>query len=64
LPFIQEMAKEARPSARGIKRLLVQPVVPSWARTEALAHLAPIFPQMAISIGGAVARLSAADVHF
>lgn len=64
LPFIKKMAAEARPSVRGVKRLALQPVVPSWAQAPELGHLASIFPQVAISIGGAVARVHSGDVRF
>ncbi|MBX9745777.1 MAG: Hsp70 family protein [Hyphomonadaceae bacterium] len=64
LPFVQKMAMRARPSARGIKKLLVQPLVPTWAKDPSFKHLANIFPQVSISIGGAVAHVHAADLHF
>jgi molecular chaperone DnaK (HSP70) len=65
LPFIQEMARQVRPSSGRIKRIAVQPLVPEWALDEAFKQqLAPIFPQVAISIGGAVANVRVADLHF
>lgn len=64
LPFVQRMAASARPNVRGIKRLVLQPLVPSWAQDSSFDHLAPIFPQVSISVGGAVARVQPADVNF
>jgi hypothetical protein len=65
LPFIQKMAEQARPSAGRVRRVHVQPLVPQWARDEIFGgKLSAIFPQVAISIGGAVANLHATDLHF
>jgi molecular chaperone DnaK (HSP70) len=64
LPFVQAMAARARPSVRTIKRLLLQPLVPDWAKDATFADFAPIFPQVSISIGGAVAHVQTADLHF
>jgi molecular chaperone DnaK (HSP70) len=65
LPFIQEMARQTRPTSGRVRRIAVQPLVPEWALDESFKRqLAPIFPQVAISIGGAVARVRVADVHF
>lgn len=61
LPFVQKMATQSRHSVRGIKRLALQPIVPAWARAPELGQLAQIFPQVAISIGGAVAQIGGAD---
>lgn len=58
LPFVQNMAQKTRPKVSRIRRVLVQPVVPSWVYEHHSARaLAPIFPQLAIAIGGAVAVL-------
>jgi molecular chaperone DnaK (HSP70) len=65
LPFIQDMAKHTRPTSARIRRISVQPLVPEWAADETFKRqLAPIFPQVAISIGGAVAHVHATDLHF
>jgi hypothetical protein len=65
LPFIQEMARQMRPSSGRVKRVSVQPLIPSWALEDTFqGQLAPIFPQVAISIGGAVAAVHATDLHF
>lgn len=65
LPFIHDMAKRTRPASNRIRRVSVQPLVPEWASDETFKRqLAPIFPQVAISIGGAVANVRAADLHF
>jgi molecular chaperone DnaK (HSP70) len=58
LPFVQQMAQKTRPKVSRIRRVLVQPVVPSWIYDHHHARaLAPIFPQLAIALGGAVAVL-------
>lgn len=60
LPFVQQMASHARPSVSRIRRVDVRPLVPAWAHHDSFgADLAPIFPQIAISIGGAVAAMPA-----
>jgi hypothetical protein len=65
LPFIQKMAARIRPSIGRIRSVRVQPLVPEWAKDPAFKNqLAPIFPQVAISIGGAVANLQPTDLHF
>jgi molecular chaperone DnaK (HSP70) len=65
LPFIQEMARRTRPASGRIRHIAVQPLVPEWAMDETFKRqLAPIFPQVAISIGGAVAHVHATDLHF
>lgn len=63
LPFVTQMAADARPRVRGIRKLLLQPLVPAWAKDPNFEHLEDIFPQMSISIGGAVAQLQASDLH-
>lgn len=63
LPFVQKMAADARPRVRGIRKLLLQPLVPAWAKDPKFEHLEEIFPQVSISIGGAVAQLQASDFH-
>lgn len=64
LPFVQQMAQKTRPRVSRIRRVLVQPVVPSWVYDHHSARaLAPLFPQLAIAIGGAVALLSADSVE-
>lgn len=65
LPFIQEMARQMRPASGRVKRVSVQPLIPNWAMEDIFkGQLAPIFPQVAISIGGAVAAVHATDLHF
>lgn len=62
LPFVQQMALKTRPKVSRIKRVLVQPVVPHWVYEHEHARtLAPIFPQIAISIGGAVASIGSLE---
>jgi hypothetical protein len=43
-------------SARGKPSLLARPATPDWAHApEFQGNLAPVFPQLAIAIGGALA---------
>lgn len=51
-PFIKDML--ASTSTRGL-RLTPSPAVPVWARTVYDGNLGPVFPQLAIAIGGALA---------
>jgi hypothetical protein len=54
-PFVQAMAARPRP-AKGKVRLRVEPLVPDWARGDGFdERLAPVFPQLSIAIGGAMA---------
>ncbi|MGE3142121.1 MAG: Hsp70 family protein [Hyphomonadaceae bacterium] len=65
LPLIQQMAQRARPKTARIRRVLVQPIVPDWARGGAFhPSIAPVFPQLSISIGGAVAALQPLEARF
>ena len=53
-PFIQEMIR-AKPRGGG-PRVEPRPATPDWARArEWQGNLAPVFPQLAIAIGGALA---------
>jgi hypothetical protein len=53
-PFIQDMIR-AKPRGGG-PRVEVRPATPDWARgREWQGNLAPVFPQLAIAIGGALA---------
>ena len=57
LPFVREMAARAK-ARRGVKPVVL-PLTPDWAHHPRFGgNLAPIFPQMAISLGGAVAPRS------
>jgi len=59
LTFIQQMAQHTRPSVSRIRKIDLRPVVPTWAQGEDFsAELRDIFPQVAISIGGAVAAMT------
>ncbi|MDX2236143.1 MAG: Hsp70 family protein [Hyphomonadaceae bacterium] len=59
LPFVHDMALRAKPRERKVRRVDVAPVVPDWARDASFqGALAPVFPQMAIAIGGAAAPLT------
>ncbi len=52
-PFIQALIKQKR---RGKPRVTARPATPEWAQAPAFeGNLAPVFPQLAISIGGALA---------
>lgn len=54
LPFIQDLLR--REPKRGGMRVRPRPATPEWAHTSAFkGNLAPVFPQLAISIGGALA---------
>ncbi|HVY84701.1 MAG TPA: Hsp70 family protein [Caulobacterales bacterium] len=56
-PFIQDMLK--RKSKSGKLRVAPRPATPDWAHSPVFGgNLAPIFPQLAISIGGALAPAS------
>ncbi|HWA00970.1 MAG TPA: Hsp70 family protein [Caulobacterales bacterium] len=53
-PFVQDMLK--RKSKSGKLRIAARPATPHWAHAPAFGgNLAPIFPQLAIAIGGALA---------
>jgi molecular chaperone DnaK (HSP70) len=53
-PFIQELVRR-KPSGRG-PRVVARPATPDWAHAPAFqGNLAPVFPQLAIAIGGALA---------
>jgi molecular chaperone DnaK (HSP70) len=53
-PFIRELIKKTK--ARGNTRVTPRPATPDWAHArEFRGNLAPVFPQLAISIGGALA---------
>ncbi len=59
-PFVQEMVRSAKAPK---VRVVSYPATPDWAHSAAFGgNLAPIFPQLAIAIGGALApdRLCAA----
>ncbi|MBI1188938.1 MAG: hypothetical protein GC206_16655 [Alphaproteobacteria bacterium] len=59
LTFIQQMALHTRPSVSRIRRIDLRPVVPAWAQGEDFDDgFRDIFPQVAISIGGAVAAMT------
>lgn len=53
-PFIQDLIRKK--AARSTPRVLPRPATPDWAHAgEFRGNLAPVFPQLAISIGGALA---------
>jgi molecular chaperone DnaK len=53
-PFIQALIR--RGMGRGRMRVFPRPATPDWAHARAFGgNLAPVFPQLAISIGGALA---------
>ncbi len=53
-PFIQELIR--RKPRGGGPRVVVRPATPDWAHArEFQGNLAPVFPQLAIAIGGALA---------
>lgn len=59
LTFVQQMARNTRPSVSRIRRIDLRPVVPSWAQGPDFdGAFRDIFPQIAISIGGAVAAMT------
>ncbi|MBL8558660.1 MAG: Hsp70 family protein [Hyphomonadaceae bacterium] len=52
-PFIQALVKQ---KYRGKPRVTARPATPDWAHAPVFAgNLAPVFPQLAIAIGGALA---------
>lgn len=51
-PFVKQMLEHT--DARGL-RLTASPAIPAWARTVYDGNLGPVFPQLAIAIGGALA---------
>jgi hypothetical protein len=62
LPFIQEMAAKTRPTTVKIRRVKVAPIVPHWAFDPSFGDdFVKVFPQMAIAIGGSVAKVAAAE---
>jgi len=53
-PFIQDLVR--RKTGRGAVRVVPRPATPDWAHArEFQGNLAPVFPQLAIAIGGALA---------
>lgn len=53
-PFIQALLKKK--TTRSTPRVVVRPATPEWAHAREFAgNLAPVFPQLAISLGGAIA---------
>lgn len=53
-PFIQELIRRKMESSR--PRVIPRPATPDWAHARAFrGNLAPVFPQLAIAIGGALA---------
>jgi molecular chaperone DnaK len=53
-PFIQELIHRKAGSTR--PRVTARPATPDWARSDVYkGNLAPVFPQLAIAIGGALA---------
>jgi molecular chaperone DnaK (HSP70) len=54
-PFIQDLVR-ARAGRGAFPRVTVRPATPDWAHArEFQGNLAPVFPQLAIAIGGALA---------
>jgi hypothetical protein len=54
-PFIQQIIRSKPPRA-GKLRIEARPATPDWAHArEFRGNLAPVFPQLAIAIGGAIA---------
>jgi molecular chaperone DnaK (HSP70) len=54
-PFIQALVRRA-PRSAGKLKLIARPATPGWAHAPAFnGNLAPVFPQLAIAIGGALA---------
>jgi hypothetical protein len=52
-PFIQDLIRKR--AVRSTPRVLPRPATPEWAHaSEFRGNLAPVFPQLAISIGGAL----------
>lgn len=61
-PFIQELIRTKMESAR--PRIAPRPATPDWAHArEFQGNLAPVFPQLAIAIGGALAPDSMLAAH-
>jgi pimeloyl-ACP methyl ester carboxylesterase len=54
-PFVQELIRR-RPPRAGRLNFVARPATPDWAHApEFNGNLAPVFPQLAIAIGGALA---------
>jgi|CXWL01.1.fsa_nt_gi molecular chaperone DnaK (HSP70) len=54
-PFVQDLMRRKPAGVRKVK-IVGRPATPEWAHTSAFAgNLAPVFPQLAIAIGGALA---------
>lgn len=59
LPPVHEMLRKTTAKMRFAKAVQMMPLVPSWAEHPMFEEkLAPVFPQMAIAIGGAMAEVS------
>ncbi len=60
-PFVQELAASTKPRRGRALRIEVAPLAPAWARAPAFSDsFRKQFPQLATSIGGALARIPAA----
>ena len=56
-PFIQDLIRR-KPKRNGKVQVIPRPPTPDWAHAaEFQGNLAPVFPQLAIAIGGAIAPL-------
>lgn len=54
-PFVQALIRQ-KPSKAGKLAYVARPSTPGWAHADAFqGNLAPVFPQLAVSIGGALA---------
>jgi hypothetical protein len=62
IPFIQELVHRKAGSRR--PRVTPRPATPDWARSGVFGgNLAPVFPQLAIAIGGALAPEAMLAAH-
>ncbi len=58
LPPVHEMVRKTTSKMKFAKAVQMMPLVPSWANHPMFEEkLAPVFPQMAIAIGGAMAEI-------
>ncbi|QGZ93367.1 Hsp70 family protein [Terricaulis silvestris] len=65
LPFVQNMLSSPGATLRGQMRLRVHPNIPGWIENgDDADRLGPIFPQLAVSLGGAIAPLRPSEAHF
>jgi hypothetical protein len=59
LPFLHQMARETKPAPKLKPSIHIAPLAPKWAHADHFqGQLVPVFPQISIAAGGALAPMS------